>query len=165
MKKLTLVRHAKSDWGNEGLEDLMRPLNETGYLDARLVAKQVQKKMSSPDYWISSPAIRAFSTALIFAQVFKYDTDKIMVRKKIYASSLKTLKQIIKEAPDSCQHLILFGHNPEITTLFNDISSLFADNIPTCGTMHLVSETKKWSDFLTQPLKNDFYIYPKEFKQ
>ena len=165
MKTLTIVRHAKSDWGNESLEDIHRPLSESGYTDARVTAKQVQKKIETPDFWITSPAIRAYSTALIYANTFKYDADKIIVRQKIYEANIKTLKQQINLISDSFSHAILFGHNPGLTNLFNEISDSFADNIPTCGTLHLISNTKKWKDFFSATVKNDFNLYPKEFKQ
>jgi phosphohistidine phosphatase len=165
MKTLTIVRHAKSDWGNDGIEDMLRPLSERGYSDARIISTQAQKKMQIPDYWLTSPAIRAYSTALIFAHTFKVDTEKMVINKKIYAASVKSLRQIISSIPDSSSNTILFGHNPELTNFFNEISDSFADNIPTCGTLHLTSEAKKWRDFLSAPLKNDFYLYPKEFKQ
>ena len=165
MKTLTIVRHAKSDWGNENVEDLHRPLNERGYADARIISTEIHKKIQTPDYWLTSPAVRAYSTALIFAHIFKCDTEKIMINKKIYATSVKYLKQIINSIPDNFNHAILFGHNPELTNFFNEISDAFADNIPTCGTLHLTSGVKKWKDFLSEPLKNDFYLYPKEFKQ
>ncbi|HKC67777.1 MAG TPA: histidine phosphatase family protein [Bacteroidia bacterium] len=165
MKTLTIVRHAKSDWGNEGIDDILRPLSERGYSDARIISAQIQKKIQTPDYWVTSPAIRAYSTALIFANTFKVDAEKISINKKIYAASLKNLKQIISSIPDTCSNAILFGHNPELTNFFNEISDAYADSIPTCGTMYLTSAVKKWKDFLSSPLKNDFYLYPKEFKQ
>jgi phosphohistidine phosphatase len=165
MKTLTIVRHAKSDWGNDGIDDMLRPLSERGYSDARIISTQVQKKIQTPDYWITSPAIRAYSTALIFASAFKVDVEKMIINKKIYATSIKNLKQIVNSIPDNYNNAILFGHNPELTNFFNEISDAYADNIPTCGTMYLTSGVKKWKDFLSEPLKNDFYLYPKEFKQ
>ena len=164
MKTLTIVRHAKSDWGNESLDDLHRPLSESGYSDARFTAKQLQKKIETPDYWLTSPSIRTYSTALIYANAFKYDADKIILRQKIYDSTIKILKQQISLIPDNFSRAILFGHNPGLTNFFNEISDSFADNIPTCGTLHLSSNTKKWKDFLSTTVKNDFNFYPKEFK-
>ena len=60
MKKLFLVRHAKSDWENPYLKDIERPLNERGYANANSMSYQRRIK---PDLIISSPAVRAFTTA------------------------------------------------------------------------------------------------------
>ena len=163
MKTLTIIRHAKSDWGDDSLNDAYRPLNERGYMDARIISKQLAKKIEKPDYWLTSPAIRAYSTAVIYANTFKFDAEKIIIKQKIYEANVKNLKQIISSIPDTCKHAILFGHNPGLTNYFNEISDSFADNIPTCGTLHITSPANKWKDFSNTKLQNDFYLYPKEF--
>jgi phosphohistidine phosphatase len=164
MKTLTIVRHAKSDWGNDNLEDIHRPLSESGYTDAKVLSKQLLKKMETPDYWLTSPAIRAYSTALVFSNAFKHDAEKIVIKKKVYEANIKTLKQIINQIPDNVKNAILFGHNPGLTNFFNEISDSYADNIPTCGVLHLKASVNKWKDVFTKKMENDFTVYPKEFK-
>ncbi|MBS1647538.1 MAG: histidine phosphatase family protein [Bacteroidetes bacterium] len=164
MKTLTLVRHAKSEWGNEGLADCYRPLNATGYTDAGLISKQLVKKIPPPTYWLTSPAIRAYSTAFIFSNTFKYETENIQIKNNIYEAPFKTLKKILSALPDKHQNVILFGHNPGLTDLFNDISDSYADNIPAGGVVHLIYPDKYWKNISNFKLKNDFYLYPKEFK-
>ena len=163
MKAFTIVRHAKSDWGNDNLEDLYRPLSESGYMNARNITKLFVKKINTPDYWLYSPAIRAYSTAIIFADAFKYDVEKLVLKKKIYEASIKNLKLVINQIPDNFSNAILFGHNPGLTNFFNEISDSYADNIPTCGILHLKANTNKWKDFFAKELETDFTIYPKEF--
>lgn len=70
MKQLLLVRHAKSDWGNPGLDDFDRPLNERGKKDAPAMAKRIIEKKIKIDAFISSPAKRAAKTAKYFAAAF-----------------------------------------------------------------------------------------------
>ena len=164
MKTVTIVRHAKSEWGNDNLDDLYRPLCESGYTDARILSKQMSKKIATPDCWLTSPAIRAYSTAIVFANSFKYDVEKILIKKKIYEANVKNLKQVINQIPDGFSNVILFGHNPGLTNFFNEVSDSFADNIPTCGVLLLKSNTGKWKDFFTKKLQNSFTAYPKEFK-
>ena len=81
MVQLILVRHAKSDWGNENVSDIVRPLNDRGYSDAQILSKQLAQKIAAPQYWLTSPAIRAYTTALLFANAFGYDTEKLAVNK------------------------------------------------------------------------------------
>ena len=164
MKTLTIIRHAKSDWGNDNLDDMHRPLSESGYMDARAMAKLLVKKINTPDCWLCSPAIRAYSTAIIFADAFKYDAEKLLIKKKIYEASIKNLKLIVSQIPDNASSAILFGHNPGLTNFFNDISDSYADNIPTCGILHLKATANKWKDFFTNELETSFTAYPKEFK-
>ena len=164
MKTLILVRHAKSDWGNENVTDLFRPLNERGYSDAQILSKQLAQKISPPQYWVTSPAIRAYTTALLFANAFNYDIEKIIINKKIYEASVKTLQAMVTSIPDENQTVFLFGHNPGFTKFFNQFSDSDVDNMATCGIASLHNDVLSWKDFLSTEIINDFYLYPKEFK-
>jgi phosphohistidine phosphatase len=164
MKTLILVRHAKSDWGNDTITDVLRPLNERGYSDAQILAKQLAQKIAPPQYWLTSPAIRAYSTAMIFANAFNYDVEKLVMNKKIYEASVKTLQSIVTEIPDENETAFLFGHNPGFTKFFNEFSDSDVDNIATCGIASLSNDVLSWKDFLNTEVINDFYYYPKEFK-
>ena len=164
MKTLILVRHAKSDWGNDTITDILRPLNERGYSDGQILAKQLALKISPPQLWLTSPAIRAYSTALLFAEAFNYETEKLRINKKIYEAGVKTLQGIVTSIPDDIETAFMFGHNPGFTKFFNEFSDSFADNIPTCGVISLSNDVLSWKDFLTGKTKNDYYLYPKEFR-
>jgi phosphohistidine phosphatase len=164
MKTLILVRHAKSDWGNENVQDLFRPLNERGYTDAQILAKQLAQKIAPPQYWLSSPAVRAYTTSLLFANAFNYDIEKIVLNKKIYEASVKTLQTLVTSIPDENETAFLFGHNPGFTKFFNQFSDSDVDNIATCGIASLHNDVLSWKDFLSTEIINDYYLYPKEFK-
>ena len=62
MKKLLLLRHAKSSWGAADLTDFERPLNERGRRDAPLVGEFIREQGLRPDLVISSPAQRTRET-------------------------------------------------------------------------------------------------------
>ena len=68
MRSLTIVRHAKSSWKDRGLSDRERPLNKRGERDAPIMAKRVAETGIRPSQIISSPAVRAWTTAKIFAR-------------------------------------------------------------------------------------------------
>ena len=59
MKKLLLVRHAKSSWDDPFQKDFDRPLNERGHSDAPLMAKRLLKQDIDIDAFVSSTAVRA----------------------------------------------------------------------------------------------------------
>lgn len=164
MKTLIMVRHAKSDWGNETVTDLCRPLNARGYADAQILARQLLQRVGQPQLWLTSPAIRAYSTALIFAEAYNFDPEKLVIQKRIYEATIRTLAGIIEALPDDADQVILFGHNPGFTKFFNEYSDAFADNIPTCGITSISNDVKSWTNFLDSKGKNDFYLYPKEFR-
>jgi phosphohistidine phosphatase len=166
MKQITFVRHAKSDWGNEFLKDIDRPLNEQGYSDAYFLSEWFRKNKSLPDLIISSTATRAFNTALIFTRTFDFDMRCFGLEKDIYESSSERLNAIIKELDDDKNSLMLFGHNPAITNICNELGEdLFFDNVPTCGIVSLTFNISSWKTLALKTGVLDFYQFPKDFKQ
>ncbi len=83
MKKLYLIRHAKSSWDYPGLNDHERPLNKRGERDAPFMAKILKEKKVKPDLILSSTAVRALEFAKKIADELDYK-KKIFSRQKIY---------------------------------------------------------------------------------
>lgn len=163
MKKLTLVRHAKSDWGTDFLKDIDRPLNERGYRDAYLMSEWYKKSKKLPDIILSSSATRALSTALIFLRTFDNELS-IIINSKLYESTVSNAKSIIAGFDEHATHIMLFGHNPFITGLSNEFSSeLYFENIPTCGLVEFEFDCNKWNEFENNSVKLLFHQFPKQF--
>ena len=161
MKKLYLIRHAKSSWDNP-VADFDRDLNKRGEFDAPLIGKELKKREINPDLIISSPALRAKKTALILAKEIGYNPSQILFKDSIYESSLYNLLMIIKELDISLESVMIVGHNPSMTELINKISKFSISNLPTCGVVAL--ELDSWSEIEPYSAKEIFYIYPKMFK-
>ncbi len=68
MRELTLVRHAKSSWGEPSLSDIDRPLNERGLRDAPRMAEWLADRGAVYGAQLSSPALRARTTAQHFCE-------------------------------------------------------------------------------------------------
>jgi phosphohistidine phosphatase len=136
-KKLYLLRHAKSSWKDFSIRDFDRPLNKRGKHDAPMMAKRMAKRGIKPDIILSSPAKRAKATSKQFSE--KLGT-KILYHDSIYESSATRLKEIIKDAFETYDSVMLVGHNPSMTVLSNALSDYHIDNIPTCGIVGFVFE-------------------------
>lgn len=165
MKRLYLVRHAKSDWGDEGLKDIDRPLNQRGYSAAYRMSEWFAKKSEVPNLFISSDATRALSTAMIFARNLNYPANEVVVLQQIYESAAKTLKDVIVQIEDKNQSAIIFAHNPGMTNLTNELTDdLFFDELPTCAVVALEFDIKSWKEAASKKAKIAFHQFPKEFK-
>lgn len=165
MKQLIFVRHAKSDWGNEFLKDIDRPLTDRGYTDAYFLGEWCLKNKTLPDQMLASTATRALNTALIFARIFNFDMKRFCLEKEIYESSVERLMSIIREQDNARDRIMLFGHNPAFTNICNELSDdLFFDNVPTCGMVAFNFNIDSWSALSKKSGKLDFYQFPKEFK-
>jgi phosphohistidine phosphatase len=145
VKKLLLVRHAKSSRDDPSLPDRDRPLDERGERDAPKMGKRLAKRDVKPDLLVSSPAKRALATAQLIAEEIGYKRKDIEVNDRLYASDADTLLEVIQELDDKLRCVMLFGHNPEFTELAHRLSSEISD-MPTCAVAELGFDTKSWSD-------------------
>ena len=162
MKRLYLIRHAKSSWKNPDLPDLDRPLNKRGERDAPFMGKRLKKSKIRPDLIISSPAKRALKTARIIAKEIGYPKDKIMIKDSLYASSVSTIVNIIQYLDESIAEAMLVGHNPDFTSLANYLTNYGVDNIPTCGIFCVDFDIKLWKEVDQGKGILNFFDYPKK---
>lgn len=163
MKKLIIVRHAKSSWENSILADFDRPLNERGIVDAPTMAKRLKVRDIYPQQMISSPAVRAITTCKAFAEVLGFPMQTIREDKAIYHASADQLMSVIQSIEElkSDQPVFMFGHNPGLTDLVNDLLDENIDNVPTTGVVSCVLNIRKWEDVCPSCGKLDFFDYPK----
>jgi len=161
MKKLLLVRHAKSDWNDPKLSDFDRPLNDRGHKNAPEMAERLLKKHIVPELIVSSPAKRAFTTAKYFAKTFGIDKSEIEKNEGIYEASVNDLLKIINDFDNSKNFIALFGHNPGITTLAVGLSGAYITNIPTCGLILIEFPFDDWRMISFDTGAKLLYDYPK----
>lgn len=150
MKKLTLIRHAKSSWADFSLADEDRPLNKRGQRDAPFMADLMLKKGWLPELFVCSTAKRAQSTCAIFIEKIPSGKNiKIISNRDVYMASISQLLTIIESLPNEINHIALVGHNPGFTNLANYfINNGYLDNLPTCGIVEIEgADIKKWADF------------------
>lgn len=162
-KTLYLIRHAKSDWGNDTLKDIDRPLNTRGYDDAYRCGLSLKKKSIKPDLILCSPSVRTYSTALILAKELEYPLSCIQTNENIYEADENTLLEIIHAIPEKLNTVLFIGHNPGFTNLFNSISDSFVDNLPTCALMAIEWENK-WEEIAKKNGRLLFHEFPKDFR-
>ena len=163
MKTLVLIRHSKSDWSDPNLTDIERPLNKRGKRDAPFMAKLLKEKNVYPDLIITSPAKRALQTLEYFLDEFKYSKNKVMVRDEVYSMGATAIRKLLSNLDNNHNTVFLIGHNPDLTSLGNQLSDMFIDNIPTTGILCIDFEFDSWKDILTQAGKLRFFEYPKKY--
>lgn len=162
MRTLFLIRHAKSSWDYPGLRDFNRPLNDRGMHDAPLMGQLLAKLGFTPDLLVSSPAKRAITTALFFAEAFHYDVDAVQEEQDIYEAAPGDIMRVVCKLPDSAQIVLLFGHNPTLTDVANRFSEKFIDNVPTCGIVQIESDADTWQGFDDSNASVKRCFFPKE---
>ena len=146
MKRLILMRHAKSSWDQPDLADFDRPLNKRGKRDAPLMARRLRDLPEKPDLILTSPAERALSTARIVADEIGFPKKKIVRRKDIYLAASGELLGVLQTIDNPLSRVLLCGHNPGLTNLGNYLANLHIVNIPTCGVVCLELAVDSWAD-------------------
>jgi phosphohistidine phosphatase len=163
MKKLFLIRHAKSDWSNPLLDDFDRGLNNRGLKDAPFMAKLLKDKNIIPDLIISSPALRTKLTLEFLLKELNYKNE-IIYDKSIYEAPYLNLKEVVNKVEEQFDILFLVGHNPGLCDFVNFLCEESFENIPTCGIVEIDFNTNSWSDISKENSKLISFEYPKKYK-
>ena len=145
MKTLLLMRHAKSSRDDPSLPDRDRPLNDRGKQDAPRMGKRLAQRNVKPDLLLSSPALRALTTAQFIAEEVGDKRKDIVVDDRLYASSADDLLAVIRALDKKLHCVMLFGHNPEFTDLAHRLSSEIV-HMPTGAVVEFSFDIKAWSD-------------------
>ncbi|TBN13198.1 SixA phosphatase family protein [Hyunsoonleella pacifica] len=161
MKKLILIRHAKSSWEFDVI-DHERPLKTRGINDANLVATELKSHNIIPDKVLISDAMRTKLTAQIILPVLNIPESKVSFDYKLYDFSGKDLVDVIKSCGNSVETLMVFGHNHAITAFVNTYGDKFIDNVPTCGVVIIEFEESEWSKISTG--KTTYTLFPRNLK-
>jgi len=145
--RLTLVRHAKTEPGRPGQEDWDRVLEPRGQRDAPEMARRVKQLSPKIDRILSSPAVRAITTATIMTRELGVSAHKVQQDERLYLASPKDMLAVIRELGEKARHLMVVGHNPGITEFADRISrERGIDNMPTCAIYTLQFEIAAWSE-------------------
>ena len=173
-KKLILLRHAKSYWGENGRllfkgNDHERPLNERGRKATILMSQYFLDNKINVDFIFSSTAKRATETLHPFKNKlisnFGYE-----IHKKLYTFNYYDLLRFTKKIEDKYQNIMLISHNPSIQNFClkyvknkknNQDFEKLKQKFPTCAVVVLLSVAKDWSSIDKKGFELKKFIIPK----
>lgn len=115
MKRLILLRHAKSSWAVPGLDDHDRPLNERGQRDAPRIGAWLVREGYVPDAALVSTAVRTRATWEALGQAFA--AVPVILRSDIYEAAPASLLSALQTAAPEVACVLMLGHNPGIGAL------------------------------------------------
>jgi phosphohistidine phosphatase len=159
MKKVILIRHAKSSW-DFPLDDFQRPLLPIGVARAKKVAHHFKKQLNLDSLFISSPALRALKTAEIFLSIWDVPYRNCNLISNLYTFSVAQLEEIVKSCPNNQNSVILFGHNSAITDFVNKFGDSKILNVPTAGLVEIVFDSIEWKSIKKGKIST--IIFPKD---
>lgn len=142
MKTLLVMRHAKSDWANENLDDHDRPLNTRGERDAPRMALYIRDNVQCPDVILSSTALRARATAEIVA--VNCGGKPVVLTRRLYLAEPRAYFNEIRALPENVARAMVVGHNPGISEF---LSELIVENVemPTTAVAVVTFSHHQWN--------------------
>ena len=145
-KSLYLLRHAKAESATLQFSDEDRALTPKGIDDAKKLATKLVKKDIGFDLILTSPAIRAITTAQIISNRLDHKQRFLEVDKKLYQADCTTLLTIASKLHKKIKSVMLVGHNPA----FEDFAAYMTGesvSMQTCSLIEFTFVLKDWKDF------------------
>jgi phosphohistidine phosphatase len=148
MKRLYLLRHAKSSWKDTTLLDHDRPLAGRGRRAAKAIGRHLREQSIEPQLVLCSSARRARETLERLALA----VSTVRVEDDLYAASATQLLDRLHDVPDTVESVMLIGHNPGLQELALDLArpSSVTDDLaakyPTAALATLQFTVSTWCD-------------------
>lgn len=157
---LILMRHAKSDWGDESLSDHDRPLNERGRRDSRRMAQWLEATDMVPDLILSSSSVRTRETVGLMTDQWTIEPIVTYCQSLYLATPEAILSAVRSDACDAGK-LMVVAHNPGITHLVSSLSGQIVE-MPTAAIAVFQLSMVDWSELRPgTPMKLVHFMRPK----
>ena len=160
MKRLILMRHAKSDWFTDEEEDFKRPLNTRGRRDAPRMGKWLRDHRYLPDMVLCSSAVRTRETLALTG--IEAETEFMP---SLYHAPASRMLDILRHDA-SGDTVMMIGHNPGISVFAQDILDVSPMDTkfrqyPTAAILIVDFGTEDWADAGWATGQMVDFVYPK----
>lgn len=154
MKKLTLLRHAKSSWDDTVARDFDRPLNDKGKKASKAIGTFIKRQELAFDLVLASPAVRVIET-LEFVEEAAVSSWEPQWERKIYLASSVTLMDVLRGVESDAGHILMVGHNPGLEDLVFDLvpddgsskaRDMVEEKYPTAALAEMTLDIDTWAN-------------------
>jgi phosphohistidine phosphatase len=167
MRRLLLLRHAKTERAEAGERDRTRKLTARGRADAPVIGGYMAHHRLVPDLAMVSPATRAEETWILVAEAFKQKPE-VVKDERIYNATTDALMRVIGAA-QSAHTLLVVGHNPSLHDLAvqliasGDVAlrERVKEKLPTCGLVAIDFAFKDWAELHDNSGRLERFVSPR----
>lgn len=150
MVRLYIVRHAKSSWKTDGLDDFERPINGRGRKAAPAIGNYMRQHGLHPDLILCSAAVRARETLDLILAALDGDPT-VEIEEDLYLASIEILLERLRRLEDGPDAVMLIGHNPGLHDLALSLATPGEQKVPTgkyptAALTELAFEDQRWPD-------------------
>ena len=172
MKRLVLLRHAKSSWTEPGLTDHQRPLSPRGVRAAPEMARWIARHGYVPQYALCSDAVRTRQTWELVADVWygTFGPPPVSMEPDLYLASPYGIRALIGRTGEDIESLLVLGHNPgmhDLASTFvardgSELHRLLDRKFPTAAAAVLEFDVSDWSDLQPGTARLEAFMRPKD---
>jgi len=163
MKTLFLLRHAKSSWKDDNLDDFERPLKKKGLGDAQLMGKLIRQREIGLDLVISSSAERARQTAQLVLMSAGLQVE-VRYDERIYEAGMRRLLTLVSRLDNQANSVMLVGHNPGFEDLLKTLTGE-VHSMPTATLAGIEFDVDDWGQIKARSGRLTLLLTPKELRK
>jgi phosphohistidine phosphatase len=142
MKRLVVMRHAKSDWSSGAKTDHARPLNERGRREAPITAARLAELGWAPERVCSSDSQRTRETLELALP--HWPDAVVSFHHELYFAGAEVVRELGASQPDELSTWLVLGHNPGWEELVEELSGRSIALKTSCAAL-LVSDARTWA--------------------
>jgi phosphohistidine phosphatase len=173
VKRLLLLRHAKTEPAGPGIDDHARALMPRGSEDAPKLGRYIADKGYTPAFIVASTAARTMQTVELVNEALK-GTQRIDYLEALYLAEPDVILSIIRLAPDKMESLMVVGHNPGLERLATALArepvkrkekdrfDLIEEKFPTAALAVLDFDVPRWRDVAAGEGKLTDFVRPRD---
>ena len=159
LRKIILLRHAKSSWEDPLLRDFDRPLSKRGMNDIKLMKVHVASLVKEVDEIYSSPSIRTRQTINQLAPEF----SRVNYLASLYLGDVSVVLSLLESIHTQIKTVMIVGHNPYIQETMEALSKKPVEKFPTCAAA-VFSLQNGWGKTATPVGNLEKFVKPGDFK-
>ena len=159
LRKIILLRHAKSSWKDPLLRDFDRPLSKRGVKDTKLMKEHIVSLVMGVDEIYSSPSVRTSQTINQLVP----EISHVNYLASLYLGDVSVVLSLLESIQTRIKTVMIVGHNPCIQEMMEILWKKPVEKFPTCAAA-VFSLKNSWSKTAT-PIGNlEKFIKPSDFK-
>lgn len=163
MKRLHLLRHAKSSWEDESLPDRERPLAPRGLRASKRMARHIADAGLGLELVVSSPARRARQTLDPLLELLE---PELRIEPRVYGAGVAELLALVRELPKEVDRVLLVGHNPGLHDFAESLAAEGEDRLagkyPTGALASFELDIESWADAELRRARLVAFVRPRD---
>jgi phosphohistidine phosphatase len=168
MRRLLLLRHAKSSWAEPGASDHARPLNRRGQEAAPRIGAYLGRHKLIPDCVLCSTAKRTRETWDLVSAEMRAAPQAAYVE-RLYDASPRTLLEVLRHADAAAKSVLVVGHNPGLQEVATELIAAgdlddrerLREKLPTGGLVVIDFAITDWSKLHARSGRLERFVVPR----